>query len=396
MLLTLAGSLHAAPTPTGTLTLVESWPVETVLDNTDLPDAADVWVALLDGARKSVDLGEFYVSTEPGSRLEPVLGALVRAADRGVQVRLCADARFAKTYPETLASLDAHGAIEVRKLDLDALTKGVLHAKYFVIDSTIAYVGSQNFDFRSLTHVQELGFTIDEPQVVDVYERVFAIDWALAGGATAAEALAAAPPSRPVTALVRAGTSTALVTPVASPTGLLGDESVWDWPRILAGIEGSKTRIRLQALSYEIVGFDKVEWRAFDDALRAAAGRGVTVELIVADWSKSGNKLASVVALEQVENISVKFASIPEASTGFVPFARVVHSKLIVIDGRWAWIGTSNFSRDYYYGSRNVGLVIEGDGMGARLDAYFEKLWRSTYVEVVDPARTDYAPPRRK
>src|SRR5688572_9667922 len=88
--------------PKGTLQLVESWPVETTLDNPALPEAADVWVTLLDGAKSSVDLGEFYVTTVPGSRLDLVLAALVRAADRGVKVRLCADAKFAKTYPETL------------------------------------------------------------------------------------------------------------------------------------------------------------------------------------------------------------------------------------------------------------------------------------------------------
>ena len=395
MLLLLA-SVFAAPKPTGQLTLVESWPAETTLDNADIADAAPTWIALFDGAKSSIDLGEFYVVTEPGSSLEPVLAALTRAADRGVKVRLCADAKFSKTYPETLASLDAHASIEVRKLDLEPITKGVLHAKYFVVDSNKAYVGSQNFDFRSLTQIQELGFTIDEPAVVDVYERVFAIDWAIAGGATVADAIATAPPSKPVTATVSYGKSAVKVTPVASPTGLLGDETIWDWPKILAGIDGAKKRIRLQALSYEIIGFDKVEWRAFDDALRNAAKRGVTVELIVADWSKSGNKLASVQALQDVENIDVKFVSIPEASTGFVPFSRVVHSKLIVIDGRWSWVGTSNFSRDYYYGSRNVGLVIEGEEPAKRLDAFFEKLWTSPYAEAVDPKKTDYAPPRRK
>lgn len=393
----------AAPAPsavatTGTLALVESWPVETTLDNPDLPDATETWVALFDGAKTSIDLGEFYVSTEPGSRLETVLAALVRAADRGVRVRLTADAKFAKTYPETLASLDGHANIEVRKLDLDPITGGVLHAKYFVIDGARAYVGSQNFDWRSLTHVQELGFVVDAPAIVDVYERVFAIDWAIAGGAAPAEALAAAPAADPLVdgVPVRFGADVVTATAVASPTGLLGDERHWDLPRLMDAIAAAKTRIRLQALSYEIVGYDKTEWRALDDALRAAAARGVKVELLVADWSKSGNKLASVQALARVPNVTVKFAVIPAASTGFVPFARVVHSKLVTVDGAWAWVGTSNLSRDYFYASRNVGIVVSGAPFAGRVDAFFEKLWSSAYTEVVDPDRTDYAPPRRK
>lgn len=389
--------LASAPPP-GTLTLVESWPVETTLDHPGIPDATEVWVGLFDNAKATVDLGEFYVATEPGSRLDTVLAALTRAADRGVKVRLAADAKFAKTYPETLAALDAHAQIEVRKLDLEPSTGGVLHAKYFIVDGRVAYVGSQNFDWRSLTHVQELGFTVDEPRVVDVYERVFAIDWAVAGGTPVAEALAGAPVVDPLVngVPVRIGDTTSLVTPVASPTGLLGDERLWDLPHLLGAIEGAKTRVRLQALSYERVGYDKIEWKALDDALRAAAGRGVKVELIVADWSKSGDKLASVQSLMGVPGITVKFAAIPEASTGFVSFARVVHSKYVTVDGQWSWIGTSNLGRDYFYGSRNVGIVARGAPLATQLDAFFDTLWTSSYVEVVDPARTDYSPPRRK
>ncbi|MFN7147317.1 MAG: phospholipase D-like domain-containing protein, partial [Myxococcota bacterium] len=223
----------AAETPAtaaaGTLALVESWPVETTLDNPDLPDAAEEWVRLLDAAKTSIDLGEFYVSTEPGSRLEPVLAAITRAADRGVAVRLVTDAKFAKTYPETLAALEAHAKIEVRQLDLDPVTKGVLHAKYFVVDGERAYIGSQNLDWRSLTHIQELGFLVDAPAVVDVYERVFAIDWAIAGGTPVADALGGAPAAEPVVDVpVRFGADVVHVTPVASPTGLLGDERLWD------------------------------------------------------------------------------------------------------------------------------------------------------------------------
>jgi phosphatidylserine/phosphatidylglycerophosphate/cardiolipin synthase-like enzyme len=393
------GPAAAAPAaPAGTLTLVESWPVETTLDHPAIPDATETWIALFDGAKTSIDLGEFYVATEPGSRLESVLAALTRAADRGVKVRLTIDAKFAKTYPEPSGGLDAHANIEVRKLDLDPITGGVLHAKYFVVDGARAYVGSQNFDWRSLTHVQELGFIVDAPRMVDVYTRIFDIDWAIAGGTPVADALAAAPPSDPLTAGVdvRLGAGTVNVIPVASPTGLLGDERLWDLPYLLDAIAGAKTRIRLQALSYERVGYDKVTWTGLDDALRAAAARGVKVEMIVADWSKSGDKLKSVQALMGVPGITVKFATIPEASTGFVSFARVVHSKYITVDGAWSWIGTSNLSRDYFYASRNVGLVGRGAPLADALDGVFDTLWTSAYVEVVDPARTDYVAPRKK
>lgn len=385
--------------PAGEVRLVESWPVETTLDHPDIPDAAPTWVELLDGATRTLDIEQFYVADEPGHRLEPVLDAVRRAADRGVAVRLVADATFARTYPETLDALDAHAAIEVRRVDFGAMTGGVQHAKFFIVDGRTAFMGSQNFDWRSLEHVQELGVVVDVPEVVATWSRLFAVDWALAGGLPLSEALAAAragQPATPAAVPARFGASLVRVTPVGSPTGYLPDEGTWDWPHLERAIAGARERVRLQALAYEVVGHDQVEWRALDDALRAAAARGVKVELMVADWSKSGNKLASVQALARVPNVSVKFVAIPEASTGFIPFARVVHSKLVVVDGAWSWLGTSNLSRDYFYGSRNLGLVVDGAAFAQRLDGVFEDLWTSPYAEPVDPDRTDYQPPRRK
>jgi phosphatidylserine/phosphatidylglycerophosphate/cardiolipin synthase-like enzyme len=74
----------------------------------------------------------------------------------------------------------------------------------------------------------------------------------------------------------------------------------------------------------------------------------------------------------------------------------VVHSKYITVDGAWSWVGTSNLSRDYFYASRNVGLVGRGAPLADALDGVFDTLWTSAYVEVVDPARTDYVAPRKK
>lgn len=385
--------------PGGGITLVESWPVETTLDHPDLADTTDTWLQLVDAAKERLDIEQFYVSSQPGSHLDRVLEAVRRAADRGVAVRLVADTKFARTYPETLDALDPHPHIEVRRIDFGALTGGVQHAKFFIVDGKTAFVGSQNFDWRSLEHIQELGVVVDVPEVVDTWARVFAVDWAIAGGTPVAEALASARVGAPAAARAvpaRYGASMVRVTPVASPTGLLPDEAAWDWPLLEGALAGARERVRLQALSYERVGYDKVEWGALDEALRSAAGRGVKVEMIVADWSKSGNKLESVQSLARVPGVTVKFVTIPEATTGFIPFARVVHSKYVVVDGAWSWIGTSNFSRDYFHGSRNLGLVVDGSAFAARLDRVFDDLWGSPYAEVVDPERADYQPPRRK
>jgi phosphatidylserine/phosphatidylglycerophosphate/cardiolipin synthase-like enzyme len=84
--------------------------------------------------------------------------------------------------------------------------------------------------------------------------------------------------------------------------------------------------------------------------------------------------------------------TIPQHSSGFIAFARTIHSKILVVDEERAWIGTSNWKGDYFHHSRNVGLVVEGRSFGARLGASFADLWQSTYAEAVDPARVYEAP----
>src|SRR5262249_26789648 len=154
-------------------------PIETSLDDPELPKADAVWLDMIAHARESIDLAEFYLSNAPTGRLEPIVKALEAAHARGVAVRLLVEHSFVKTYPDTLDRLAA-GGIAVRHLDLH--TGGILHAKYFVVDGREAFLGSQNTDWRALEHNLELGARIRDRDVVTGLATVFAYDWAVANG----------------------------------------------------------------------------------------------------------------------------------------------------------------------------------------------------------------------
>ena len=133
------------------ITLAESFPVETTLDHPQVPDAQGIWLEMIHEADTRIDLSQFYVAPKgrgdkQTGRLKPVIDALDAAAARGVQVRFIIDAKFAKTYPDTLNALAEHESVEVRRLDLSHHTGGVQHAKYFLVDGEQAWLGSQNFD----------------------------------------------------------------------------------------------------------------------------------------------------------------------------------------------------------------------------------------------------------
>jgi len=372
------------------LELVESVPVETTLDHPDLRDAYVVWPEMIDRAQKTLDFAEFYASDDPAnkqSRLETVTQAVERAAARGVKVRFLVEKVFQKTYPELLARLGSKPGIEVRIYDFAAIAGGVLHAKYFLVDGRELYVGSQNFDWRSLQHIQELGARVIEPSVARAYADVFETDWALAGGGDKRNR------TRTGSYLFPATIGDAQVTPVFSPTGWLPDPTLWDLPRLVEMIDRATRTVRVQLLTYKTTSRDGSYFDALDAALRRAASRGVQVQLLLADWSKRKGTIEGLQSLQAMAGIDVRMSTIPPFSGGFVPFARVGHAKYMVVDGRRAWIGTGNWEGDYFTQSRNTGLVIDSPKFGERLDLYFADAWGSTYAYEVDACAT-YEPPR--
>lgn len=373
--------------------LVESAPVETVLDHPDIRDAWQVWPEMIDRAKQTLDFAEFYASDDPASRnsrLVPVIEAVERAAARGVKVRFLAEKVYQKTYPGILDRLAKKG-VEVRVYDFGALGGGVLHAKYFLVDGREVYMGSQNFDWRSLTHIQELGARVIEPAVARAFADVFETDWTLAAGGD--RRFRARPGDTPFPVQVGDGPDAPRITAVFSPEKWLPDPTLWDLPRLVAMIDQARSTVRVQLLTYKPSSRDGSYFDTLDAALRRAAHRGVQVQLLLADWSKSKGNIENLQSLQAVPGIDVRLNTIPQWSGGFVPFARVGHAKYMIVDGRRAWIGTGNWEGDYFTASRNAGLIVESPAVGERLDRYFADAWGSPYAYEVDPCAT-YEPPR--
>ncbi len=412
LLLGLATAAGAAE-PVGTIEFVESWPQHTELDLPGLRDAPLVWTEVL-GAARRIDLAGFYFSRKgdgsdsygPDSapdRLQPVLDAVAAAAGRGAVVRCLADAKFARNYPDVPAWLGALPGAETRLWDVGASFGGVLHAKYFLADDDVFWVGSQNFDWRALDQIHELGVLVRHAGLAADARRIWDLDWDLAGGGTpaAAEAATATVPLIAVSLADlpkhRLRTTTgaeveALL--VASPPAGLPAGVPWDLPLLVEMMDAARDSLHLQLLSY---GVTDREQRLFDDldrALRRAAVRGVQVRIIVADWALSKYALPWLQSLAAIEGIEIRFTAIAEHPDGFIPFARVEHAKYLTVDGRLCWLGTSNWSRDYFHESRNLGVILQGEGAARDPDLFFNLSWHGPYATTLSPCG-EYAAPRR-
>jgi phosphatidylserine/phosphatidylglycerophosphate/cardiolipin synthase-like enzyme len=381
----------------GPLEFVQSVPDESGLERPGWRTAAEVWPELIESASHRIALGQFYAASVPEGALEPVIAALGAAAARGVDVQFLTEQAFYERDPTTVDRIAALPGVTVRRLPTAETMGGVMHAKYFVVDGEVAFVGSQNFDWRALSHNLELGLVIRLPGVVSAFQAVFDADWALAvgegpltGPRPPDPALDSGPPSF---ASVSTPEGTLLIRAGLSPRGYLPDDATWDLPGLTAMIRAARRSVRVQVMTYGLTGYDGRIDRTLDDALRAAAGRGVEVMLLVADWNQRGERLEDLRALQRDSAVQVRFITIPQYSGGFIPYARVAHAKFMVVDGARSWLGSSNWSPGYFFDSRNVGVFVEGAPFAARLVEVFDDLWRSPYTEPLDPDK-EYTPPR--
>lgn len=378
---------------TSQLELVESIPIETNLDNPDIRNTSEVWLEMINNAKSSLDIEQFYISNQKGEPLEAILDAIIETAERGVKVRIIVDSRMYKTYPETVDMLGLQKNITSRIIDFGKLTGGVQHTKIFIVDNVEVFLGSQNFDWRALKHIHELGIRIKNEELAKFYQDIFELDWKLAETNDKSEIKNILPLRKYVTPIIipdSHGVEVKII-PTMSPIGLIPDTTVWDEKHIVNLIDGAKTDIQCQFLSYSPIGRDKSFYPILDNALRRAAVRGVKVKMIVSDWSKDHPTVDHLKSLSLVPNIQIKFSIIPEWSGGYIPYARVDHCKFLTIDSTECWLGTSNWEKSYFYTSRNLGIVIKNSKINQTIKKIFFMSWNSQYTELIRP-EIEYEP----
>ena len=378
--------------------LVETRPIESALGNLALPSALGAWMKLIDDAQQSLDIEQFYLSTWPGEPMDDVLGALGTAVRRGVRVRLLLDAGMYRTYPRTADSLAKVPGFEVRLVDYRRIAGGIQHAKYFLVDGETTFLGSQNFAWRALKHIHELGVSVRDRRVTADFQRVFELDWGMGtplgqtpdttrvAHATQAPHASGTLPYR----IVQAPGDTVLLWPSWNPQRFIPDTTLWDRDQVVRTLDRARHEVVLQLLTYSL-GDRRLRDESLDQALRRAAGRGAKVRLVISDWETGSSGLKALQALTQVPGVEVRLSTVPEWSGGYIPFGRVEHCKYLVVDTLWTWVGTSNWSPDYFHASRNLAVTLMNRPIARDARAIFETSWQAPGAAPLAPDST-YAP----
>ncbi|XP_039768080.1 5'-3' exonuclease PLD4 [Ornithorhynchus anatinus] len=394
--------------------LVESLPLDMpyAASSPEGQPIAQTWGRLLEMARESVHVASYYWSltgadvgvNDSSSQLgEEILKKLESLPARNVSLLVVGSIPTLALASEDLRVLERAGA-QVRRVNLGRLTQGVLHSKFWVVDMRHIYLGSANMDWRSLTQVKELGAVIYNcSRLARDLWKIFQTYWDLGTPG------AAIPPSwpqnystsinshRPLDVDFNGTAAEAFL--AASPPALCPQGRTHDLAALLQGIREAQEFVHISVMEYfPTTRFQQPPryWPVIDNALRAAAfNRNVPIRLLVSCGVDTDPSmfayLRSLRALHHPEanvTVEVKVFIVPIKNHSNVPFGRLNHSKYMVTE-TVVYIGTSNWSEDYFSNTAGVGLVLRpkaSDPQGRRWAArqlvqrVFDRDWSSDYA----------------
>ncbi|WP_027488056.1 cardiolipin synthase [Allorhizobium undicola] len=264
---------------------------------------------------------------------------LIAAAARGVEVRVLVDAVGARYSTPSILSYLKEGGVRVAAFNGRVITGLRMpyanlrtHRKILVVDGALAFMGGMNVreGFCGPDASRDTHFRVTGPVVADLFA-VAAEDWTFETG----EVL------KGDAWQIRLSAGEAGTVPFVRAVASGPDINLEVNQRVLMGAFSVAER------SIRIMSPYFLPDNVFLSALATAARRGVQVEIIVP--SRNNLAIVSRAMTAQFEAILKNDCRIFRANGPFD------HSKLLVVDGRWAYVGSSNLD------SRSLRLNFEID-----------------------------------
>ncbi|KAG7226167.1 hypothetical protein INR49_014262 [Caranx melampygus] len=371
-----------------------------------------VWKDLIAMATDQVDVSSFYwtltgedinINSSSDTAGREILRELGELPSRNVSVRVVTSVPTVRTNSTDLKILKQKGA-HVREVNFGRLTKGVLHTKFWIVDRKHVFIGSANMDWRALTQVKELGVVIYNcSRVAEDLQKIFQSYWVM--GVSNSSLPEPWPPkyetdinkARPL--VVEADNVSSSIYLSASPPSFCPPSRTQDLEAILSTISEAEHYVDVAVMEYfPTTRFDRPVryWPLIDDAIRMAAfERKVNVRMLISCGRDSDpamlpflQSLASLNSPDHHISIEIKLYIVPVGNQSNIPYSRVNHNKYMVTD-KAAYIGTSNWSGDYFVTTAGVGLVIsqhaphpvwKTKALQGQLREVFNRDWHSEFA----------------
>ncbi|XP_064599965.1 5'-3' exonuclease PLD3-like [Liolophura sinensis] len=405
--------------------------VESIPQNLTYPSGAPSHVStytglstLLKNAQSTIEIASFYwtlqntdvppLPADPSSwEGQSLFDMLYKAGKfRKIKIRI-AQNKPTDLYPQIDTEILASQAgAEVRSLDFDKLVgAGILHTKMWLIDRKHFYVGSTNLDWRSLTQVKELGGVVQNCScMAEDMGKIFDVYWYL-GASSKVPADWPASYSTQINsthpAEITYNGQPASTYLSSSPASFCPKGRTVDIDAIIQVIREAQEFVFVAVMDYLPVivnysGKPSKFWPIIDDELRRAAfDRQVQVRVLGSLWNHTDpSMLKFLTSLSEISrtgqgSIEVKMFKVPTytEAQARIPFARVNHNKYMVTE-RSAYIGTSNWSGDYFVSTGGIGLIVtqpkpEEEGVTnlpvrQQVEDIFRRDWDSRYSQPVE------------
>ncbi|XP_012528482.1 5'-3' exonuclease PLD3 [Monomorium pharaonis] len=394
------------------ISLVESIPLGLSYSNNTAQHEStyDSWMELIGMAQNTIEIASLYwtmkgddVIPDYSAKMgEQVFQSLLEAGrDRQITLKIAQNlpSRLSPNVDTQILAKKANA--QVRSLNFAGLLGGgVLHTKLWLIDRTHIYVGSANMDWRSLSQVKELGLMVLNCScLANDYAKIFDVYWKLGEDGKV-------PSTWPDSFSTKINIDNpmnftnmdnkyklfiASSPPPFSPKGRSNDLDA-----IVHCIAKAEKFIYISVMDYFPLTIYTAQikyWPIIDNALRAAAiERKIQVRLLISKWKHS--RPSESYFLKSLQDLTYSYPKVrievrrfiipTNSSLDKIPFARVNHNKYMVTDVT-AYIGTSNWSGDYFIDTAGIGTVFESVGpqndnnIRQQLENIFHRDWYSEY-----------------
>jgi cardiolipin synthase len=305
-------------------------------------------------ARESIHI-ESYIWWK-GTICDQLAGALAAKAKQGVEVRLMVDASGGHKMDDRLAELMTGAGVKLVRFHKPTIGNwGRLnnrdHRKEMIIDGRIAYVGGYGFaqewtgNAQDKDHWRDTGVRLQGP-IVNRLQAAFCENWIEETGEIPAGDKYF--PHLPV-----AGSTPAHLA-YTSPTGGVSSVQVLYY----LAIKAARHEIIIQN-PYLLPDDDAI------DALAEAVRRGVEVKVMVPATTSTDSPIVQHASHHRFGLLMQKGVKIWEYKK------TLLHQKVIVVDGVWSCVGSTNFDRRALQLNDEISLGILDPAIAAQLRAAF-------------------------
>lgn len=331
--------------------------------------------AALHAARSYLYL-EYYILEDIQSGDEHLSDVLLEQRSRGVQITVLYDAVGSLSTPKEFFERLRTAGIHLQTFNpLNPLTSHFAvndrdHRKLLLVDGKLAIIGGVNLStdyqsgpLRSSEPWHDTDLQIEGPAVREL-KALFDAHWRQQDGDAAALASDSGAVGAQGDQVVRI---------IGSQAG--EHQSARYYATLLSSIRSAESSIEVTAAYFA----PTIQER---QALDRAARRGVRVRLLLPSHSDSPPALS--VQHSHYHDMLQAGVEIYEREDG------ILHSKIVVTDGVWSILGSSNFDHRSVLFNDEIDAVVIGSRTGAALEQYFEQTLQ--HAQRVDARAWDQRP----